>query len=537
MPLVDRRTNSVVLRIVYDGPPDAGKATNLRQLCDRLALRPRAAAEPGPDRAQFFDWLDVAGGPIGGGRVRCQLVAVPGQLQLAPRRRHILDSADAVVFVADSQTTAEPQTNAALRALTHGLRTRADVPLVLQANKQDLPRAQTPGDLHTALGLAARVPAVAAQATGGAGVVETFLLAVRLAVDHVRALLVGGELDDGDPATAAGLLAALEADAPDVFVALAAIEARTGAAASEIAPPCSCGRGSGRFEAAGGPTPDPAQLEMPFVGTDADPTWDAPAVEPGAAVAADGRREAARREAARREAARREAGADEAGPAPPSPSAEPPGAAIASDDPATAIVPISDSPFRLPQVDLPAGMVWPGVSGRAALAALAARGTPVRVSSRVSPWAPTSALELTCGDRWLAHTSPHLAFTEPDPGWPALLEAIRWHAKLNYLAAPGRTYALAPEGGGVRLWVLTPVYRTVWVAIEDAFARGDRATATRLTRTGLEAVDELRARGLPIVDLDHIAVDEPLRFLATPWTPRRDRLTAQLQRLLSESVL
>jgi hypothetical protein len=50
-------------------------------------------------------------------------------------------------------------------------------------------------------------------------------------------------------------------------------------------------------------------------------------------------------------------------------------------------------------------------------------------------------------------------------------------------------------------------------------------------------VDELRARGLPIADLDHIAIDHPARLLATPWTPRGDRLPAQLQRLFSAAVL
>jgi signal recognition particle receptor subunit beta len=628
MPLVDRRTHSVVLRIVYDGPPDAGKTTNLRRLGERLSLSRRTTLEfPGDERTQFFDWLDVAGGPIGGRRVRCQLVTAPGQLPLAPRRRFILDSADAVVFVADSQASAAPQTSAALRSLTHGLRARADVPLVLQANKQDLPRAQAPGDLHAALGLATRVPAIGAQAAGGAGVLETFLLAVRLAVDHVRAMLVGGALDDGDPATAAELLAALEADAPEVFAALEAIAqaadtvvdpaepavaatsrvngttsasngvhrgvtgasngvhrgvtgasngvhrgasngvhhgvsngvhhgasngARDGATAGasngvhhratkatapagEAAAPCTCGeRGLRQSEPAapGLIASDPTQLEMPFLGTDDDPTWDGPAVEPGPAVVADVRRDSP------------PATGDEARRLPALIVADPrSGARIEVASPGAADAPvsaISDAPFHLPPVDLPAGMVWPGVSGRAALAALAAlaaHGTPIRVAPRTAPWAPTAAIELACGDRWSAHTSPHLALSDPERGWPLLLEAIRWHAKLNYLAAPGRTYALAPDGDGVRLWVVTPVYRTVWAAIEEAFERGDRATATRLARTGLEAVDELRARGLPIVDLDHIAIDEPLRFLATPWTPLRDRLTAQLQRLLSESVL
>ncbi|HEY0989694.1 MAG TPA: hypothetical protein VGD80_21650, partial [Kofleriaceae bacterium] len=113
MPLVDRRTNSVVLRIVYDGPPEAGKATNLQQLCERLSLREPSVVDLSQDRAVYLDWLDATGEWIGGARVRCQLVNVPRQLQLARRGRNILDSADAVVFVADSRASAAPRTKAA----------------------------------------------------------------------------------------------------------------------------------------------------------------------------------------------------------------------------------------------------------------------------------------------------------------------------------------------------------------------------------------------------------------------------------------
>jgi hypothetical protein len=191
-------------------------------------------------------------------------------------------------------------------------------------------------------------------------------------------------------------------------------------------------------------------------------------------------------------------------------------------------------PFQLPPVDLPAGMVWPGVAGRAVLAAL---GAPVRLVPQPASWAPTAAVELVYSDGWSAHTSAELVFPAVERGRPVLFDAIRWQAKLSHLTPPGRTYALAPERDRVRLWVLTPPYRTVWAAIEEAFAHGDRATAGRLARTGLEAVDELRARGVPIADLDHIAVDDPSRLLATPWTPHRDRLIAQLQRLFAAAVL
>jgi signal recognition particle receptor subunit beta len=521
MPLVDHRTNSVVLRIVYDGPPDAGKTTNLQRLGERLSLSRRATpySRGGHERVQFFDWLDVNGGMIGNHRMRCQLVTVPGQLQLAPRRRHILDSADAVVFIADSQASSMPQTDAALRSLARGLGTRADVPLVLQANKQDLPRACAPGELHASLGLAARVPAIGAQAAGGPGVLETFLLAVRLAVDHVRALLVAGELGEADPNSAADLLSALDTDAPELFMALEAIARTADAMAAGEAPRPTAHKRLAERLAAAPSLPEPP----PFPGTDDDRTWDLPAVKPGALVTRGVRREPE--------------------PIPPiaigrrgtprSVLAVPPDGALESAQRGTP-PPSELLAFRLPPIDLPAGMVWPCVAGRAALAAL---GTPVRVVPQPAPWAPTAAIELACGEGWSAHTGPDLVFPDGNQSWPALLEAIRWQTKLTYFAPPGRTYALSPEGEGMRLWVLTPTYRTVWVAIEDAFAYGDLATAARLARTGLEAVDELRARGLPIADLDHIAIDEPLRFLATPWTTHRDRLTGQLQRLLSASIL
>jgi signal recognition particle receptor subunit beta len=520
MPLVDHRTHSVVLRIVYDGPPDAGKTTNVQRLCERLSLSQRATARDreARDGAQFFDWLDVTGGTGGSHRVRCQLVTVPGQIQLAPRRRHILDSADAVVFVADSRTGSAPQTDAALRSLARGLGARPDVPLVLQANKQDLPRARAPRDLHAALGLAARVPAIGAEAAGGAGVLETFLLAVRLAVDHVRAMLVAGELGDSDPAGTTELLSALEADAPEVFAALEAI-ARAAEALADPAPLRQTAHKRLAQRLADGSTVGPSALESTgFLGTDDDATWDLPAVEPGIQVIRDLRRE----------------------PEPVPSLAVPPIAAAAAmhaalEPAARGTPPPPDLlPFRLPPIDLPAGMVWPSVAGRAALATL---GAPVRVVPQPAPWAPTASVELACGGGWSAHTGPDLVFPDRNRSWPALLEAIRWQTKLTYLAPPGRTYALSPERDGMRLWVLTPTYRTVWVAIDDAFAYGDLSTAARLARMGLEAVDELRARGLPILDLDHLAIDEPLRFLATPWTPHRDRLTAQLQRLLSASIL
>jgi hypothetical protein len=190
--------------------------------------------------------------------------------------------------------------------------------------------------------------------------------------------------------------------------------------------------------------------------------------------------------------------------------------------------------LQLPTFDLPGALVWPGVSGRRALASLA---PPMNVTTVPASWAPGQAIELACGERWLAHTAPDLSFTDLDHARRALLDTIRWQARMAALTPPGRTYALSPQADGARLWILTPVHRTLWVAIEEAFGRGDRATAGWLARRGLETVDEIRAHGAVIDDLDHIAVDDTPRLLTTPWTPRSDRLAAQLQRLFAEAVL
>jgi signal recognition particle receptor subunit beta len=596
VPLVDRRTNSVVLRIVYEGPPEAGKATNLEKLCERLSLRHPSQAEQAHERGMYLDWLDAEGAAIGGLRVRCQLVNVPRQLQLARCGRTILDSADAVVFVADSRASAAPRTKAALRSLVRGLGNRSDVPLVLQANKQDLPGAQPPSDLHHALGLAARVPVIAAHAAGGEGVVETFSLAVRVAVDHVRARLVAGELGEG---ATNGNEPLLSLDAiPEIFDELDAVTTAAAAATRRIVahdhpPPPARSAAREHLDAIGWnaapegvATERPARCEaaassewsetpeeviapermatqigiiaperavkpvptVPVVealGLDIDLTeWDrtptetdlrpvAPAAPTSNAFPADACGAPASIEEAVSTVELVELGqlaataSDPASAAPPTflplgtpgPEAQPLHAAL---------------PLELPAFDLPAGLVWPAVSGRSALAQLA---PPLHVTTVPAAWAPRQAIELACGERWLAHTAATLWFTDLDEARRTLLETARWQTGMGALTPPGRTYALSPQPDGARLWVLTPVHRTVWAAIEEAFQRGDRATAGWLARRGLEAVDAIRAQGGAIGDLDHIGLDEPPRLLTTPWTPPSDQLTAQLQRLFTEAVL
>ena len=192
MPHLDKRTGEIVLRVIYDGAPEAGKTTNVRELGNTLSLQRRgAAASPGTTgpRTQFFDWLDFSGGFVDGRRVRCQLVSVPGQSELLHRRRYLLETADSVVIVVDSQREPVLEARAHLDRTRQILEMVTEVPvkIVVQANKQDQPGALPVSEIGELLGLDAATQVLPAVAVQGAGLMETFILASRLATERLRA--------------------------------------------------------------------------------------------------------------------------------------------------------------------------------------------------------------------------------------------------------------------------------------------------------------------------------------------------------------
>jgi signal recognition particle receptor subunit beta len=187
--ILDVERNTVVIRIVYDGPPEAGKTTSLRALSASLA-RPMTTPSQSGERTLFFDWMEYTGGLFEGHQIRCQIVTVPGQAVLAHRRRGLLETADVVVFVSGSSASAVEVTSAYLAEMRATLDRLPGprVGVILQANKRDLPDAV---DL-SALRAATPEPGIAvleSVATEGSGVRETFVFAVRLALDRVRELL------------------------------------------------------------------------------------------------------------------------------------------------------------------------------------------------------------------------------------------------------------------------------------------------------------------------------------------------------------
>lgn len=195
MPFFDRDQQKVVVRVVYDGPANAGKTTNLAQLCRFFTTTRRSELvipEERAGRTIFFDWLELDGGLVGGYRLRCQLVTVPGQGVFSHRRRHLLRKADVVVFVCES-TASGVEIG---RRMVEGLRpllareTGDAVPLVVQANKQDLDGGLGLEQVGQRLGVPEGVSLVGARAHEGVGVRETVVLAIRAAANQVQTRLL-----------------------------------------------------------------------------------------------------------------------------------------------------------------------------------------------------------------------------------------------------------------------------------------------------------------------------------------------------------
>ncbi len=181
MSLVNFTTREITCKIVYYGPGRSGKTTNLHYIYARVPDSRRGrmvSLATQADRTLFFDFLPIDLGQISGFNTRFQLYTVPGQVYYNATRRLVLQGADGVVFVADSQArqldeNLESLQNLQSNLLEHGVDIRT-MPLVMQYNKQDLPRELilSTADLDDALNFRS-VQSFSADALHGVGVFET----------------------------------------------------------------------------------------------------------------------------------------------------------------------------------------------------------------------------------------------------------------------------------------------------------------------------------------------------------------------------
>jgi mutual gliding-motility protein MglA len=177
--LVNYTSREIVCKIVYYGPGRSGKTTNLQWIHEHVADERKGtlmSLATEADRTLFFDYLPVDFGTISGFRVRFQLYTVPGQVYYDATRRLVLQGADGVVFVADSQErrrddNLESFRNLQENLLAHGLDPRS-FPICIQYNKRDVPGSVPVEELEDTLNFRA-APSFEASAVRGEGVFET----------------------------------------------------------------------------------------------------------------------------------------------------------------------------------------------------------------------------------------------------------------------------------------------------------------------------------------------------------------------------
>lgn len=181
MSLVNFTTREITCKIVYYGPGRSGKTTNLQYIYDQVPADRRGrmvSLATQTDRTLFFDFLPLDLGTISGFTTKFQLYTVPGQVYYNATRKLVLNGADGVVFVADSQVRQLDENLGSLQNLqVNLLEQRIDVralPLVFQYNKQGLRRELVlpKEELDDAMNFRG-VPSFGADALTGNGVFET----------------------------------------------------------------------------------------------------------------------------------------------------------------------------------------------------------------------------------------------------------------------------------------------------------------------------------------------------------------------------
>lgn len=187
----DESEKRMVLKLVYYGPALSGKTTNLLRLHDLLAREGRGELmmlDTTDDRTIFFDLLPFFMVTPSGLKIKVKVYTVPGQVRHDATRKAVLQRADGVAFIADSQTAEAGNNFASFDNLEKNLAVVGldigRLPLVVQFNKRDLPDIVAEEDIRRTWGPTG-IPVFMASALQGWGVVETFARLAELAYDHL----------------------------------------------------------------------------------------------------------------------------------------------------------------------------------------------------------------------------------------------------------------------------------------------------------------------------------------------------------------
>ncbi len=179
MALINIASHEIHCKIVYYGIGYCGKTTNLQYVFK--SINPTARGEmlsiaTETERTLFFDFLPLDLGTVHGFRTRFHLYTVPGQVLYERTRLAVLNGADGIVFVVDSQAEKFEENVQSIAELEMNMRRigkdMSNFPFVMQWNKRDMPSA-LPVDVLERYLNRRHVPSLEAVAADGKGVFAT----------------------------------------------------------------------------------------------------------------------------------------------------------------------------------------------------------------------------------------------------------------------------------------------------------------------------------------------------------------------------
>jgi signal transduction histidine kinase/signal recognition particle receptor subunit beta len=195
MGFINVAERTINAKLVYYGVGVGGKTTSLQQvhgiLCPRNEVQ-LVSINTEEDSTLLFDFLPINLGSVGGFKIRIQGFTVPGQPKYRRMRKFVLQGADAVVLVVDSQRSRAQENVEALASMRENLRTATgtseDIPIVVQYNKRDLPDVLEESELDRTFRFRPDITTFPSVATEGQGVFEAFVEAASQLVERKVAL-------------------------------------------------------------------------------------------------------------------------------------------------------------------------------------------------------------------------------------------------------------------------------------------------------------------------------------------------------------
>ncbi|ACH39327.1 GTP-binding domain protein [Citrifermentans bemidjiense Bem] len=192
MALVNQAKREINAKIVFFGPAQAGKATSLKHVFNKLKPEFRGAMKVmnvQDARMLFFDFTPPGEGNVDGYKVRFHLYTVSGSNVDPAAWKMVLKGVDGVVFVADSAPQQQEQNRRSMDDLVAFLQSYGQslvsVPTVLQLNKSDLPDAAAVADLERSLN-PSRLPSFRASSQNGEGVLQALMSLVKTVLTGLK---------------------------------------------------------------------------------------------------------------------------------------------------------------------------------------------------------------------------------------------------------------------------------------------------------------------------------------------------------------